>query len=143
MSPRHRRDTLLDTGPLVALLDQADKYHADSVLVWQSEGARCITTEAVVTEASYMVARSGGDRALVLEVLLAGEVPIFSLDIEAHRTAVALLRRYHDIPMDYADATLVVAAQWLGTNRVFTLDRGGFSAYRHPNGARFSLLPER
>jgi len=44
--------------------------------------------------------------------------------------AVALMERFEDLPMDFADATLVVLAERLATNRVFTLDRKDFGAYR-------------
>jgi predicted nucleic acid-binding protein len=33
------------------------------------------------------------------------------------------MAKYADLPMDYADATLVVMAEELGTDLVFTTDR--------------------
>jgi hypothetical protein len=51
------------------------------------------------------------------------------------------MRQYDDTPMDYADATLLVAAEWLAASRVFTLDRRGFRTYRLPGERAFSLLP--
>ena len=50
------------------------------------------------------------------------------------------MRRYADLPMDLADATLVVLAERLRTPWIFTLDRRDFSVYRV--GRRtFRLLP--
>lgn len=136
-----RRDILLDTGPLVALLDRGDAAHQRCVPTWEEVGSRCVTTEAVVTEATHLVSRGGGPPGVVLEFLLAAEVPILGLDVDGHRLAARLMRQYQDIPMDYADATLVVAAEWLKTRSAFTLDRRGFNAYRLTHDRTFTLLP--
>lgn len=136
-----RRDVLLDTGPLVAVLDRRDAWHLRCGEAWHALAPRCATTEAVVTEATHLVGRGGGPPALVLELLFAVEVPILTLDSDGHRLAAGLMRRYQDTPMDYADATLVVAAEWLGAAEVFTLDRRGFKTYRGSGDRRFALLP--
>ena len=135
------RDVLLDTGPLVALLDRRDSWHRPCAEAWDQHGGRCVTTEAVVTEASHLVGRGGGPPSLVVEFLIAAEVPILGLDIDGHRLAARLMRQYQDTPMDYADATLVVAAAWLKAKGVFTLDRRGFRTYRVPRGTVLALLP--
>ena len=54
--------------------------------------------------------------------------------------AVALMKKYADTPMDFADATLVVAADQLGIVEVLTLDRRGFSTYRTSKGRGFRLV---
>ncbi len=51
------------------------------------------------------------------------------------------MEKYHDLPMDYADATLVALAEESETDHVFTLDRKGFSTYRLRGGKTFLLLP--
>lgn len=135
------RDVLLDTGPLVALLDRSDAAHQQCVAAWDRISTRCVTTEAVLTEATYLVGRGGGPPALVVEFLLASEVPVLTLDRDGHALAARLMRRYQDTPMDYADATLVVAAEWLRARRVMTLDRRGFGAYRRQAGTGFEVLP--
>ena len=134
------RDILLDTAPLVAVLDAADQWHEACVGVWHEVADRCVTTEAVVTEASHLVARGNGPAHLPLDLLIANHVPILSLERGGHEHAIRLLRRYADVPMDYADATLVVVAEALRSDTVFTLDRRGFRTYRRGRGA-FSLVP--
>lgn len=52
-----------------------------------------------------------------------------------------LMEKYRNVPMDYADATLVALGEELGTDRVFTLDHRGFSAYRLNQRKPFRLLP--
>lgn len=142
MSRLGRRTLLFDTGALVALLDRNDPWHRVSTRHWPDLAPRCVTTEAVVTEATHLVGRGGGAPSVVVEFLLDLEVPILGLDEEGHRLAAGLMRRYRDTPMDYADATLVVAATWLKTSLVFTLDRRGFTTYRTVSGDPFMVLPE-
>ena len=51
------------------------------------------------------------------------------------------MEKYRNVPMDYADATLVALGEELGTDIVFTLDHRGFSAYRLNQRRRFQLVP--
>ena len=136
------RDILLDTGPLVAVLDRADQGHQACAGLWNDIADRCITTEAVVTEASHLVGR-GGLSSIPIELLLAARIPIVSLERAGHDHAARLMRRYATLPMDYADATLVVVADAIGASTVFSLDRRGFMTYRRSTGSTFTVLPER
>ncbi len=136
-----RRDVLLDTGPLVAVLDAADPSHEGCAERLAALHSRCLTTEAVVTEACHLVLRGGGPAHLPLEALLAAGIPIFGLETPGHRQAALLMARYGNLPMDYADATLVVLADALDLDNVFTLDLRGFGAYRRLRGGALSVLP--
>jgi hypothetical protein len=131
---------LLDTGPIVAFLDVRDRWHETCSPLWRELADRCLTTEAVITEASHLIGR-GGSPALPLELVLEAGIPAVGLETRAQRHAASLLRRYESVPMDYADATLVTVAHALGLSTVFTLDRRGFRAYRAAEGAAFRLLP--
>ncbi len=71
----HARDVLLDTGPLVAVLDARDQWHARCLAVWPELVHRCVTTEAVVTEACHLVLRGGAPANLPLDFLLAADIP--------------------------------------------------------------------
>ena len=50
------------------------------------------------------------------------------------------MSKYADVPMDFPDATLVCIAESSATDRILTLDRCGFSAFRFGNNRRFELL---
>lgn len=134
------RNVLLDTGPLVAVLDAGDQWHAAVRSAWPDLLTRCITTEAVVTEACHLAGRGGAPAHLPLDFLLAAGIPVVSLGPEGHRVAARLMARYRDVPMDYADATLVALSDPLDIDQVFTLDRRGFRAFRRAGGAGFTLL---
>jgi predicted nucleic acid-binding protein len=135
------RDVLLDAGPLVALLDKRDRWHPAAARAWPPLARRCVTLEAVVVEATHMVAKRRADHALVLEFLLAHGIPILAPHLLLHEACLHLMRRYAAAPMDYADATLVALAGRLGIHRIFTFDRRGFGEYRPAHGRRFEIIP--
>jgi predicted nucleic acid-binding protein len=137
---RRARDVLLDTGPLVAVLDARDQWHGPCAAVWPDIIHRCVTTEAVVTEACHFALR-GGHAQLPLDFLLRASIPIVGIETSGQRRAAALMVRYASVPMDYADATLVVLGEALDITTVFTTDRRGFASYRPPRRERFELLP--
>lgn len=132
---------LLDTGPLVGVLDSRDQWHAVVRDAWPSLVGRCVTTEAVLTETCHLIGRGGGHPALPLEFVLGAGVPVVALDTPALRQVALLMRRYERVPMDYADATLVAVADVLGITCAFTTDRKGFRAYRGARGTAFELVP--
>jgi predicted nucleic acid-binding protein len=61
---------------------------------------------------------------------------------ESLSRAIILIEKYKDIPMDFADATLVTLAEGTGIDEVFTLDMRGFSAYRIHGRKAFKVWPE-
>jgi predicted nucleic acid-binding protein len=54
-----------------------------------------------------------------------------------------LMDRYHDRPMDFADATLVHLAQRESMSTIFTVDNDDFETYRIDGRRRFRVLPGR
>lgn len=138
----YQRDVLLDTGPLVSVLDAKDQWHGRCAAVWPELVHRCVTTEAVVTEACHLVARGGAPANLPLDFLLAADIPIMTLPTGGHRRIKTLMTGYASVPMDYADATLVALAEALSVRTVFTTDRRGFRAYRLTRRQSFVMLPE-
>src|SRR5437879_5412475 len=132
--PAVRRDVLLDTGPLVAALDVRDQWHRSCVDAWPSLVDRCVTTEAVVTEACHLVLRGGGPAMAPLQFLLSAGIPIVGIEYGGQRRAVSLMQRYAKLPMDYADAALVALSEALQITTVFTTDVRGFRTYRPLEG---------
>jgi hypothetical protein len=126
---------LVDTGPIVAYLDVGDPLHSTVAARWDAFTGRLVTSSAVITEAMHFVAPAPkGPRHLAELVEHSGmDVHDLSRPPELHE-AVALMERYADTPMDFADATLVLLAEALRLDMVFTLDRRGFSAYRTRDG---------
>jgi len=133
---------LVDTGPLVALFDPSDQDHASCTAELRRLGrSRLLTTLAVLTEASFLLAFSPQAQRAVLHFVASGAIELVELDTPILTRVIALMEQYEDLPMDLADATLVALAELQRTRWVFTLDRRDFSVYRL--GRRtFRLLPE-
>ena len=128
--------TLIDTGPFVALFDPKDALHERCRAVLQRLRESLYTTIPVLTEAFHMLqpASYGADR--LRDFILAGGVRVWFMDYPAVQRAFELMEQYADHPMDLADASLIVAAEALKTNMVFTIDRQDFETYRIRRGHR-------
>lgn len=123
------RNVLLDTGPLVAFLNRADRLHEWAAAQWAEIEPPLLTCESVLSEACFLLRRSPGGAAAVLELVERGVVKLpFDVAPEAD-TIGKLLRRYADVPMSLADACLVRMAEQDSRARVFTAD-SDFRLYR-------------
>jgi predicted nucleic acid-binding protein len=134
-------ELLLDTGAFVALVDRSEKLHADCVAVLESWTGPIVTTEAVLTETLFLVGPQWRAQNVCLEFLLRGAFQLVPSSQASLRRVAVLMERYRNVPMDFADATLVALGEELGTKLVFTLDRRGFSAYRLNQKNAFHLIP--
>lgn len=133
--------SLLDTGPVVALLDRKDPYHDWILPRFNGLRGRLVTTGAVVTEATFFLQDVRGGIARLFEFLANPRVEIRDTFHPLQlRAAAIFMERYADTPMDFADATLVVLAEELETDRVLTLDKRGFLTYRFGRNRAFSLV---
>ena len=133
---------LTDTGPLVALLDVDDKYHA--VCVDALKGlpfGPLLTTWPCFTEAMYLLGEVGGYRyqAALWQLRVAGRLILYDLTrAEIDRMAV-LMEQYRDTPMDLADASIIAVAESRSLRRVFTVD-ADFHIYRLADGSSIEVI---
>ena len=135
------RPLLLDTGPLVALLDRNDPNHHWVAPRFSRITGPLVTSGAVVTEATFFLQHVKDGIARLFEFLTHPRIHIFdSFQPAKLHAAAALMHRYADAPMDFADATLVVLAGELETKHVLTLDERGFRAYRYGRKSPFHLV---
>ncbi len=133
---------LLDTGPLVALLDSSEPEHrrVDEFIAAMPR-PRLLTTGAVITEAFCFLADAQDGPKHLAAFLKASTIEVRdAFTADALTGAVRLMTRYADTPMDFPEATLVWLAEQTGTDRVLTLDRRGFSTFRFGKNRRFQLL---
>ncbi len=132
---------LLDTGPLVAYLNAGDPAHNEVAEALDGFTGQLCTTGAVITEAMHFVAESHSGPGLLSEFVTSAGIQVFDLaQPSALRAAAALMAKYADTPMDYADATLVLLAEHLKCFDILTLDRRGFSTYRATRNRAFHLI---
>lgn len=94
----------------------------------------------MLTEAFHILgpASIGSDR--LREFIEQGGLSVWFLDRTTLTRAFELMELYADHPMDLADASLVTAAEALGTRRVFTIDRNDFETYRVRRGHRHQAI---
>jgi uncharacterized protein len=132
---------LIDTGPLVAYLDGGDPDHAAVCRCLDSSSEALATTSAVVTEAMHLVASDRRGPRLLGDFLAEARVEVydFTRPADLHHAA-ALMEKHLDLPMDFADATLLLLAEGLGVDDVVTLDRRGFAAFRTRQGRPLRLV---
>ncbi len=129
---------LLDTGPLLAYLDGDDPAHTQVAICVDAYAGQLCTTGAVITEGMHLVgADPNGPTVLADFIESAGVIISECTQPGQLKRAVALMRKYADTPMDFADATLVLLADELRVADVLTLDRRGFSTYRTARGKPF------
>ena len=131
---------LVDTGPLVALFDPQDGQHPRCVKALKEIREPIMTTTPVLTEAFHMLgpASIGSDR--LRDFIETGGLSVWFFDRHALTRAFELMELSADHPMDLADASLVTAAEGLGTRRVFTIDRHDFETYRVRRGHRHQSI---
>ena len=134
---------LTDAGPLIALLNPSDPYHARCTALTRSlQSEEMLTTWVCFTEVMYFLGETGGYRLqealwnlqrnsrLVLHILSEPEM----------RRMQALMEQYRDTPMGLADASLIAVAESLGLRQVFTTD-SDFYVYRLIDGSALEVVP--
>jgi predicted nucleic acid-binding protein len=135
-------DLLLDTGALVAILDRSQSIHARFRDFYDGWEGTVVSTEAVLTEATHLLGRVRGGREACIDFFLAGGALLVPSTPSSLQRCRRLLDRYADLPMDFADATLVVLAEELGTDLVLTTDRRDFGVYRIGSRRSFRIKPD-
>ncbi|MEQ1440479.1 VapC toxin family PIN domain ribonuclease [Fontimonas sp. SYSU GA230001] len=135
---------LADAGFLYALLDRDDAWHARALAAADALDEAWITTWPVLTEAVHLATRWLGAEAAIalMQEVARGDLAIWDISTDARRRLPTLMRRYADLPMDLADASLVLLAEAQGHGRILTTDTRDFRAYRWKSRAPFENLLE-
>ena len=130
----------MDTGALVSLLDRSQTHHQRCRRAFAEWTGAVVSTEAVLTEATHLLAGVPGGRVACVDLFLSGGALIVPSTATSLQRVRRLLDKYADLPMDFADATLVALAEELDCTSVFTTDRTDFSAYRLKGRKAFRIL---
>ncbi|MBI2190889.1 MAG: PIN domain-containing protein [Planctomycetes bacterium] len=137
-----RAAVLLDTGPLVALLDRGDKFHEWAKASFADLHAPFLTCEPVLAESCYLLRNLSGGSQAVLELIGRGFVDITFRMVEEVPTLNRLMTKYSDVPMSLADACLVRMAEMSRDSMMMTVDTD-FMIYRiHGRQPIRLILPE-
>lgn len=133
---------IVDTGPLVALLNRKDSLHLWAREVFDGLEPPLFSCEAVISEACFLVRRIEGGPSAVLELVTRGLVDIgFSAQAEFEPIR-RLMNRYVDVPMSFADACLVRMSELAHKSQLLTVD-ADFGIYRRNRRQVIPLLRPR
>lgn len=120
---------LIDTGPLVALLNRSDQWHEWARDRAMRFDAPVLSCEAVLSEAHFLLQRVPNGSHRLNELVDSGRIEFpFSYGEEIGRVN-ELIETYDDVPMSFADACLVRMSEVHSGSEVCTLD-DDFSIYR-------------
>jgi predicted nucleic acid-binding protein len=132
----------VDSGFFYALLDRSDRWHARAVQWVHSQGEGWITTWPVLAETTDLLLARGVGRhaATLMQEVADGSIDVWGPPPESLSRLPVLMRKYAGLPMDLADATLVVLAEHGGHGRILTTDERDFQTYRWKQRKSFENL---
>lgn len=133
---------IADTGFWLALANRKDSNHTKAKEAYSSLTEPLLTTWPVLTETCHLLlARLGSEAQLrLIKSYEAGAFQVFDLGPEHAPRLSKLMRAYRNLPMDLADASLVVLAEALGQGRILSTDQRDFGAFRWKNRRPFENL---
>ena len=132
---------ILDTGPWVALIDRSESRHTECVQWLKNFSGTLYSTEAVLTEVLYILNFSITARCAALDFVLESVVEIVPSSAGSLKKTKNLMKKYADMPMDFADATIVCLAAETGMQNIVTFDSKDFAIYRLPRKKSFTIIP--
>lgn len=113
---------LVDSGPLIALFDRSDQYHHLVKEHLKNVNEILLSTWPVVTEVSHMLDFHIDAQLGFLKWIELGGLELHNLEESDMGRMVELVEKYSDVPMDVADASLILLAEKLGTRRILSVD---------------------
>ncbi|MEH2157685.1 type II toxin-antitoxin system VapC family toxin [Nostoc sp.] len=134
-----KQNIIIDTGPLVALINNQEQYHSWATKEVANLAYPFFTCEAVITEACFILQNFYRGEDTVMGLVSSGNIQIsFRLSDEI-RTVRELLKRYQNVPMSLADACLVRMSELINGSSVLTLD-SDFRVYRKNKNEMIDLI---
>lgn len=123
---------IVDTGVWVGLANRRDQNHARCRKFFLHNHEDLITTYPVLVETIHLLFNRVGVPMTLswLEIVQVQSIRLFSLEPFNLPRLTELMRQYANLPMDLADASLVVLAEHLGDGRIVSTDARDFHAYR-------------
>jgi uncharacterized protein len=132
---------LVDTGAILALLDRTDRWHDACVTAFRQLRLPLLTSEAVLTEVFHLVGDTRRAMEAAWKFVRSGALIVATIEDEEMSHLQALMSRYWDRPMDFADATLVYLAKRESLSVILTVDQADFATYRIEGKRQFRVVP--
>jgi predicted nucleic acid-binding protein len=134
---------LIDSGAILAVVEADDYWHSACLEALQSVRIPLFTTEAILTELFHLIGKSAHNIGKAWNFVRSGAVTVRPVDDFDLPTLQALMVRYRDRRMDFADATLVHLAARESLSLILTIDHDDFETYRIGGRKKFTILPGR
>jgi uncharacterized protein len=134
-------NALIDTGAILALLDRTDRWHDACVTAFRQLRLPVLTSEAVLTEVFHLVGDTRRAMEAAWKFVRSGALIVATIEDEEMTHLQALMSRYWDRPMDFADATLVYLAKRESLSVILTVDQADFATYRIEGKRQFRVIP--
>ena len=136
---------IADTGFFLALANSADRFHERAKTLRGEINEGLVTTWPVVTETCHLLLHALGVRAMIAFIAsAAGEAfEVWQQDRDSVALLPQLMKKYSDLPMDLADASLVLLAQKLGSGRILSTDMRDFRSYKWKSRKPFVNLMDK
>jgi predicted nucleic acid-binding protein len=132
---------LIDTGAILAVLDEDDGWHVRCSAAIRELNPPWMTSEAVLTELFHLVGHARHEMEGAWKFVRSGLI-IQAIITDSELPEVhALMSKYWDRPMDFADATLVYLARRESLTTILTIDRADFETYRIEGKRKFRIFP--
>jgi predicted nucleic acid-binding protein len=132
---------LIDTGPIAALVSEADGHHARCIDTLKSLRPPLFTCWPVVTEAAWLLRTRPRSLYQLFDGLNNGLFSLLPLDADELPAIAAIMRRYEDAGLQFADAALAHLAERENIRTIFTTDRRDFSIVRLKRNRALRLVP--
>lgn len=136
-------DALIDTGAILAILQESDRWHEPCQDAFRQLLFPLLTSEAVLTELFHLVGNNRAEMETAWNFMRSGAVVVGTIEDAELPQLRSLMLQYWDRPMDFADATLVHLANRESLSTILTVDQADFATYRLAGKRRFQVLPLR
>jgi predicted nucleic acid-binding protein len=133
---------LIDAGALIALVDESDHWHAACLDALLRVDHPLATTAGVLAEFLHFRSRTPHHLQAAWRLVRSRSIKVLPIDDGDLPEVERLMLKYADLPMDFADATLVRLAEREGLSTILTVDRD-FEVYRIGGRKAFRVLPKR
>ncbi|TQV84294.1 VapC toxin family PIN domain ribonuclease [Exilibacterium tricleocarpae] len=132
---------IADTGYWLALANPKDRYHHLAIDVSHQITVPLVVTWPVLTETCHLLmSRLGVSAQIKFMAQLQQVAKLFQLESKHLNFMQILMEKYRQLPMDLADASLVIVAETLGHGEILSTDRRDFETYRWKNHKPFNNL---
>lgn len=134
-------DALIDTGAILAILRRNDEWHESCQSVFRQLRTPLLTSEAVLTELFHLIGETRAELETAWGFVRSGALVVGTIEDAELPQLRSLMLQYWDLPMDFADATLVHLANRESLSTILTVDQDDFATYRLTGKRRFQVLP--